>query len=457
MSDILAEVTFPGKSWVLRRGECWVVTGPMASGKTWLAMQLARMAPESVAAVTIGAQASSAGTDWVNARYHASIEYDFKTVATALTYEAVNGISPFEVREPEEAARAQFAERLAWLRTALRLDELLERWTVHLSNGEQRRLLLAQAILRGAEVLVLDDPFAGLDADMQGIFRNLLVRLAHQGQTLVIMIRNADEAPPCATHHLCLRAGKIVRQGPFQAAPEALPTTPFHFAPNPPPLSTSTVLAIQGLSLELGGKRLFGGLDWEVHAGERWVIVGPNGSGKTTLLSLITGDNPMAYACHITRFGSRLGPGVPLWRLRSRMATVSPEAQTFIDSGLTVGATVFSGLFDQEGRHKRPTPRQRARAMTLLATLGLHERLHAQLGTLSAGMVRLALVIRALVAEPDLLLLDELCMNLEAAERKKVLRLIDRLLAEMPALTVICIAHRPDHIPPHFNRTLRLQ
>lgn len=448
------QVDFAGKVWRLKPGERWVVTGPMASGKTWLGAQLQRQAPEEVAFVTIGAQADSAGTDWAGARYHTSIEYDFRTVAEALTYERVNGICPFEVRPPELAEREAFAKRLAWLTEALCLEPLLDRWTVQLSNGEQRRVMLAQAILKATQVLILDDPFAGLDPAMREVLHRLLATLAKEGQTFVVMVRNEDEIPACVTHRLRLKAGRIVSQGPYRAT--AIAETPLHFPPNPPPLATPVVLAVNNLRLDLGGRTLFGGLDWEVHAGERWVIVGPNGSGKTTLLSLITGDNPMAYACDIERFGLRPGPGVPLWQLRSRLASVSPEDQVFADPTQTVAAAVFSGLFDKEGRRKRPSARQRERAHALLATLGLHERLHEPLGTLSAGLVRLALVIRALVAEPDLLLLDELCTNLEAPERKKVLRLIDRLLAELPDLTVLCIAHRADHIPPHFNRVLAL-
>ncbi len=448
------QVDFAGKPWRLKPGERWVVTGPMASGKTWLGTQLQRQAPDEVAFVTVGAQAGSAGTDWTGARYHASIEYDFRTVAESLTYERVNGICPFEVRPPELAERDAFAKRLAWVTEALCLEPLLDRWTVQLSNGEQRRVMLAQAILKGTPVLVLDDPFAGLDQTMRATLHHVLAALTEEGRTLVVMVRNEDEVPAGFTHRLRLKAGRIVSQGPCRtvaAAEKALA-----FPPNPPALDTPVVLSVQDLRLDLGGRTLFGGLNWEVHAGERWVIVGPNGSGKTTLLSLITGDNPMAYACDIERFGLRPGPGVPLWQLRSRMAAVSPEDQVFADPTQTVGTLVFSGLFDKEGRRKRPSARQRERAHALLAALGLHERLHEPLGVLSAGLVRLALIIRALVAEPELLLLDELCMNLEAPERKKVLRLIDRLLADLPHLTVLCIAHRADHIPPHFNRVLVL-
>lgn len=451
MNPISVEMS--GRTWTLRPGEQWVVTGPMASGKTWLAHRLAHF-NDDVALVTVSGQSASSGADWAEARYHGSIEYDFRTVAEVLTYDAIFDINPFEVRPPERKQRAAFAKLRKWVVEALTLEPLLERLTVHLSNGEQRRLMLACAILRQTPVLVLDDPFAGLDPTMQRTLRKVLADLVAQGRTLVVMVRNEDEIPPCVTHRLRLKACKIVSSGSY-TPPKEEPQL-LTFGKNPPSLDTPVVLAVRDLSYAIDGHTLFDHLNWEVHQGERWLVVGPNGSGKTTLLSLITGDNPMSYAFDIARFGKKPGPGVPLWSIRSRIASVSPEAQVFADLSQTVEAAVYSGLFDKEGRRKRPTPAQRKHAQALLTTLGLHEHLRDTLGTLSAGVVRLVLVVRALVADPDLLLLDELCMNLEAPERKKLLKLLDRLLAASPTLTTVAIAHRPDHIPPHFDRVLRL-
>ncbi len=443
------------KEWVLSPGEQWVVVGPMASGKTWLASRLAMDYPDEVALVTFGAQAAASGSDWVAARYYGSIEYDFRTVDDMLSYESVNGINPFEVRPPERTQRAQFKRLKAWIVEQLALKPLLDRWTVKLSNGEHRRLMLARAVLRQTPILVLDDPFAGLDGTMRQTVQQLLDELVTRGCTLVVMVRHEDEIPQCATHRLRLKDLNVVSQGRFTPKAITEPTR-FSFKKNPPSLKTPTVLSIRDLTLKLDHGTLYHRLQWEVHEGERWVIVGANGSGKTTLFALITGDSPMSYACDIERFGKRLGPGVPLWSIRSRMAMVSPETQAFMDVTQTVEAAVFSGLFNREGQRKRPTPSQRKFAIELLTRLGLHEHLHATIGTLSAGIVRLILVVRALVSNPDLLLLDELCMNLEVSEQRKLLRLLDALLKDRPQLTVLAIAHRKEHIPPHFNRVLQL-
>ncbi len=444
-----------GKTWVLSQGEQWVVSGPMASGKSLLAAELYRRYPEEVALVTFDKQAASAGSDWVAARYYGSIEYDFKTVEEALSYEAVNDINPFEVRPAEKSKRAAFRRLQQWVLTALSLTPLLDRWTVKLSNGEQRRLMLARAILKQTPILVLDDPFAGLDTSMRALLHTLLQALAARGLTLVVMVRNEDEIPESTTHRLKLKALHITSQGRYTPKPQR-DITAHIVKKNPPSLKTPVVLLLRDLTLPLEGTTLYHGLNWEVHRGEHWVITGENGSGKTTLFALITGDSPMSYACDIERFGKRLGPGVPLWSIRSRMASVSPELQAFADRSQTVEATVFSGLFTREGARKRPSPSQRKLAITLLTRLGLHEHLHDPLGVLSSGTCRLVFVVRALVAMPELLLLDELCINLEVSERRTLLKLLATLFAEMPELTVLYIAHRREHIPPSFNRFLHL-
>ncbi|MEG2464900.1 MAG: ATP-binding cassette domain-containing protein [Kiritimatiellia bacterium] len=447
-------VEISGKSWTLTRGEQWVVSGPVASGKTWLAYQLATYWPDTVAIVTFGQQASSGG-DWQAARYHASLNYDIRTVEETLSYESVNDINPFEVRPRETKRRAAFKKLRQWVEQALHLTPLLDNLTIQLSNGEQRRLLLACAILRQTPILVLDDPFAGLDSAMQQMLRTLFGELVQRGLTLVVTVRNEDEIPPTTTHRLRLKNRKIVSQEAF--TPPTTETTPLTFThKNPPSLKTPEILAIHDLSYAIGGKTLFDAFNWTVHQGERWLIIGPNGSGKTTLMSLITGDNPRSYAFDIQRFGRSLGPGTPLWSVRSRIASVSPEQQVCLDSTLTVINATLSGIIDSEGRRHRPTSTQRKAAEQWLTLLGLHEEAHATLGTLSAGRCRLVLIARALMANPDLLLLDELCMNLETAERKRLLLLLDRLLRATPTLTTLCIAHRQDHVPPHFDRVLRL-
>lgn len=162
------------------------------------------------------------------------------------------------------------------------------------------------------------------------------------------------------------------------------------------------VIEIRGLDLAFGRRRLFEGFDWTVWRGERWILRGPNGSGKTTLMALVTGDSPLAYAHDVRVFGIPRKPGTELAAIRRRIAQVSPEMQTYLGKGP-------DELLDE-----------------------------------------------ALAAEPELLILDEPCLNLDAGESRRLLARVSSWLKARPGVTAIVIAHRRDHVPAGFDRELVL-
>ena len=161
---------------------------------------------------------------------------------------------------------------------------------------------------------------------------------------------------------------------------------------------SAPVVELRDLHISFGRRKLFDGFTWIVRAGERWVLRGPNGSGKTTLLALITGDSPLAYANDVVVFGHRRGAGVALAEIRRRIGMVSPELQA------------YTGL-------------------------GAEDLLEA-----------------ALRRKPDLLLLDEFCLNLDAPAAARVRTRAAAWLKAHPACTAICVAHRPEDVPPGFTR-----
>jgi molybdate transport system ATP-binding protein len=227
-------------------------------------------------------------------------------------------------------------------------------------------------------------------------------------------------------------------------------------AAKPAVATPSAVIELRALNLAFGNRTLFHDFNWRVLAGERWVILGPNGSGKTTLLSLISGDNPRAYAHDIRLFGRPRRVGENLWALRQRIGSLSPEMQRFLDPGLPLLQLVLSGRINRSGIVCRPVAAARQHALELLSRFGLRHEAATPCGALTDGQQRLGLIARALHARPRLLLLDEPCFNLDRESRHLVLTAITQLLQAEPALTAICVAHRPDDIPAGFDHLLRL-
>jgi len=216
------------------------------------------------------------------------------------------------------------------------------------------------------------------------------------------------------------------------------------------------VVELRGVTVRYGRRAVLDALDWSVRKGERWLVSGPNGSGKTTLLSLITGDNPAAYANDVRVFGRAREPGESLWQVRRRIGQVSPEIQCYFDPATVVLDAVLSGRFNAEGALMRPTTAVREAARGWLCELGLSDAEKACFGELSSGRQRLVLLARAMLPQPDLLLLDEPCLNLDEASRRHVLGVLERLLRARRDETVVCVAHRPDDVPRGFQQVLKL-
>lgn len=461
---------FSGERWRVSPGQQWVITGGNASGKTTLALLITGKMPlkgaelsfgsglseADAALVTFAQQGGAVADGWMQARWYASLETDEQTVGAFLSYKRVNGINPFEIRDPDPAREAAFEARRRELFSLLHLHELADRRVIQLSNGEMRRLLLAAALLKLPKILILDDPFAGLDPLMQTHLHAVLAQLAAEGVSLILTVRHEDEIPACITHRLHLENFRIVKQSAFtpKAAHETarLPETEANLAPS----TTPEVIRFRDVTLTYGQKTIFDHFNWRVHAGERWLVVGPNGCGKSTLISLITGDNPRAYAFDVQIFGQARGGGVPLWSIRSRIGHVSPEMQAFFTPGMSCLEAVLSGCVSETGEIRPVTAESEAIARGWLTRLGLEQSIDCRVGTLSAGHQRLVLVARALMPEPDILLLDELCMNLDENARAHLLGMLGEVLDHRPDATVVCVAHRPDDVPRGFRRVLNL-
>lgn len=454
-----------------------MVMGPNGSGKTYLAALLAGEAPlcgadltfgegveDHVALVTFSQQQDQVAHSWLQARWHWQSDDDAVSVRQFLSYERVNEVNPFEVRDRDVAARRAFANQLRKVADILNVCPLFDRLMMQLSNGEMRRVLLSHALLKSPRLLVLDDPFAGLDFAMRARLKEALDRLAAEGLPMIVMVRHADEIPSCATHLLTLKevhfAGvrRLERNG--RERPEARASCPC------PPMAkrlchgrngvSEPVIELHGVTVRYGRHVVLDKLEWTVRPGERWQIIGPNGSGKTTLLSLITGDNPAAYANDVRVFGHARMPGESLWSIRRRIGQVSPEIQCYFDASMSCLDAVLSGRFNADGGLQRPTRALREKAKEWLCELGLAGVERRPFGALSSGRQRLVLLARAMLPQPDLLLLDEPCLNLDTESRRLVLDVLQRLLRSRRDEAVVCVAHRTDDVPRGFSRVLSL-
>ena len=183
---------------------------------------------------------------------------------------------------------------------------------------------------------------------------------------------------------------------------------------------------------------------------------GPNGAGKSTLLSLITADNPQAYANEIYLFDKRRGRGESIWDIKKRIGYVSPELHLYFESFTTAFDVVASGLFDTVGLFRQLNEEQTGLVKKWMNLLGIEDVSKYLLKNLSLGKQRLVLFARALVKNPPFLILDEPAQGLDD-EQQQLFKSIIEQLCEHTNKTLIYVTHLQNEVPSCVTKSLRLQ
>ena len=187
-------------------------------------------------------------------------------------------------------------------------------------------------------------------------------------------------------------------------------------------------------------------VSFTIHQGERLALVGLNGAGKSTLLSLVCADNPQSYACDISLFGRKRGTGESIWEIKKHIGYVSPEMHRAYLKNLPAIEIVASGLHDSIGLYKRPQPEQMAICEWWMDIFGIAELKDNPFLQLSSGEQRLALLARAFVKDPELLILDEPLHGLDTYNRRRVKKIIEAFCHRKDK-TMIMVTHYESELP----------
>lgn len=444
------------------KGEQWAITGPSGSGKTILAHtlmgqhfytgQLHFHQPGTRIAIVDQQHRflnrSNTSDLYYQQRFNASDAEQTMTVAQELA----------------PHAPAKGIEHWEWL-DHLHIRPLLSRPLIQLSNGENKRTQLAIALLDNPDMLILDNPFLGLDTEGRTTLHGIINMLAEKGIQL-LLITSPGELPEAITHVGVLDHGswtfKDARRQ-YQPAPkqEQQVQLPEAILQQLKALSAtesttfSTAVKMTDVNIVYGEKVLLSHIDWEVKKGQRWNVSGPNGAGKSTLLSLITADNPQAYANDIWLFDRKRGTGETIWEVKKRIGFVSPELHLYFDYSATCFDVVASGLFDTIGLFRLLSEDQVQRVMLWMRLLSLEDLRTSRLSQLSTGQQRMVLLARALIKNPPMLILDEPCQGLDEGQTNYFRKLID-LLCEAFGTTLIYVSHYRNEIPGCVDRFLKL-
>ncbi|WP_273827833.1 molybdate ABC transporter ATP-binding protein ModF [Providencia rettgeri] len=346
------------------------------------------------------------------------------------------------------------------LATRFGIRDLLSRRFKYLSTGETRKVLLCQTLMGNPDLLILDEPFDGLDVYSRSNLSELLYSLSEKGLTIVLVLNRFDELPDYIENMGVVADCKLTMSGDRESVLAntlisqlqhsekikqlAIPETEDPTNDEKLDDTTPRIILNNGV-ISYNDKPILHGLTWHVNPGEHWQIIGENGAGKSTLLSLITGDHPQGYSNDLTLFGRRRGSGETIWDIKRHIGYVSNSIHQEYRVATSVLNVIISGFHDSIGLYQTPSDRQIQLAYEWLALLGFPIQTAQQpFHSLSWGQQRLVLIARALVKHPAMLILDEPLQGLDGLNRLLVLRFIDVMLKQGNTQLLFVTHHQED-------------
>jgi molybdate transport system ATP-binding protein len=469
--------------WQIQTGEHWAVIGPNGSGKTVFIDTLT------------GKYALKSGT-----RTYPLLEATGSKVSDSIKAMAFRDISSlssdYQNSTYQQRWNSQEAEESPLILDLLELNpdkayserilklfdikNLLQSRLIQLSSGELRKFLIVRTLMSRPRILILDNPFIGLDASSRAQLNQVLESLANlEGLQLLFVLSNPADIPDIVTHVLPIHdrtlsnalsrknflADFTLQNKLFPLQQSAQKERIFNkytqddfateTADETGESTENSVVQLCKIHIRYGKRTILKDLNWTVKRGEKWALLGPNGAGKSTLLSLICADNPQSYANDIRLFNRKRGSGESIWDIKKNIGYVSPEMHSYYLKNVSCADIVGSGLFDTIGLYRKCSPEQLESCENWMKIFGIYHLKNISFLKTSSGEQRLCLLARAFVKNPALLILDEPLHGLDISNKLKVKKIIEDYCKD-PDKTLIYVTHYIHEIPDCINNQFLL-
>ena len=450
-------------SWKMEEGETWAVVGPNGAGKTLFTGYVQ------------GSVALKEGSVRHCDRTGKEVSGGIKTLVFRDIY-SMSGVRSMYYQQKwnsSDAGDSPFAssffdgleqDRIDRYTSLFDISDLLEKRVISLSSGELRKFLITRALMCEPSVIILDNPFIGLDEKSRAALDSMLSTLRERTglQTILVLSQTKDiplwvdkMLPVCdLTVYAPVSMEEFFSSGKFIG--RLFPDSPAELSlPGAVDVRNVTdyrnVLQMKGVSVSYKGRKILNDVDWTVAKGENWALLGENGSGKSTLLSLVCGDNPQAYANDIVLFDRRRGTGESIWDIKKRIGYLSPDIHTYYLEDIPCLKVVASGFFDSIGLSRECTEEQYATARKWMEVFGASYLAGRSFVRISYGEQRLVLLVRAFVKSPEVMILDEPLHGLDSGRKALAKRIIEKYCSD-PSKTLIYVTHYKDEIPSCVTR-----
>ena len=465
---------FKSTQWQIDKGQQWVVLGPNGSGKSTLVRAIAGLTPVvggSIQRHDPAAQPKAIGylsfelLQSIVAKEQARDEarYFSGHLDRHMTVAQFMATADSPCRDHGPALRRVFSQ--------LDLERLMARPLQSLSNGELRKILISRAALKARGLIILDEPFDGLDSATSKVLGDTIQSWIQAGVQILLVTHRLKEILPGFTHVIALKDCQVAYSGlrVHVLTPENLkkiygivpkevykPIQELVHPPDQSSIDADVVIDVRNACVRYGQTIVFDRLNWRMCKGEHWAITGPNGSGKTTLLQMVSGEHPQAYANEIYLFGRRRGSGESVHEIKQRVGICSAEFQINYRKPIRGLDVVLSGFFDSIGLYRQANQEQRHSAIHWLRQLNLSHLKKQRFDQMSYGEKRALLLVRAVVKFPDILALDEPCQGLDPANRYKIIALLDNI-CHNSSTQLIMITHHAGDLPRCITHQLEMK
>lgn len=451
-------------------GEHLAVVGPNGGGKSLFIDTLLGKYPLKTGTVSYDFSPSETNTVYDNVKYIAFRDTYGAADANYYYQQRWNAHDQDDTPEVREMLGEVKDEALQQeLFELFRIEPMLDKKIILLSSGELRKFQLTKTLLTAPRVLVMDNPFIGLDAPTRELLLQLLERLTTMSAVQIVLVLSmVDDVPPFITHVIPVEGlavgDKLTREEYLHVVAGKQPANEYEdlqqriidLPYEGENYDSEEVVRLNKVSIRYSDRTILKELDWTVLRGEKWALSGENGAGKSTLLSLVCADNPQSYACDINLFGRKRGTGESIWEIKKHIGYVSPEMHRAYLKNLPTIEIVASGLHDSIGLYKRPQPEQMAVCEWWMDVFGIEPLKDKPFLQLSSGEQRLALLARAFVKDPELLILDEPLHGLDTYNRRRVKKIIEAFCGRKDK-TLIMVTHYEAELPGTITNRLFLK
>ena len=351
------------------------------------------------------------------------------------------------------------------------LEQLLDKHIILLSSGELRKFQLTKTLMTNPRVLIMDNPFIGLDVTARQQLGEFLTLLTEETNvSVVLVLSKTDDIPDFITHVVPVTDLTVGRKMTLQDYIETREPVPARILSEEMeqailslPEKTDTdaagceqVIDFRKVNIRYGERTILKDLSFTVKRGEHWALNGENGAGKSTLLSIVCADNPQSYANDIVLFGHQRGKGESIWDIKKHIGYISPEMHRAFMRDIPAVDIVASGLSDVSGLYRKPKPEQRAVCEFWMDVFGIKRYADTTFLKLSSGEQRLVLLARAFVKDPSLLILDEPLHGLDLKNRRLVKDVIE-VFCQRKSKTMLMVTHYREEYPKNIDHEIFLK